>query len=271
MLGLVLTAFWTESPVNTIKYSSSSSNLLFCCFFQPLSWECEAPCPTYSSLDSTACLSGATLKRELRSFGDEERGHMFGIRDNRGERMEYQTPAGCCALSRPPDTRERCSSKFTKSIRAYFYLLLKTQRCMQCRILLVSSPCTHLRITKDNFILTSLARNTWIASLNKRRLVCVIEPLSSLREREWDDFKEIHPDGAPEPREAFSVTTHLQTLHFTQQRFLIAASKIHPASGNQTRFDDHLIFIKSAALILQNWGGCCERNPEDPPWTSQHL
>lgn len=85
MMAGVCTGLDWFLDLETLKYSSSSSDLLFCCFFHPLSWDGEAPCPTSRTLDSAACVSGATLKREPRSFGDEERGHMFGTPDNGGE------------------------------------------------------------------------------------------------------------------------------------------------------------------------------------------
>lgn len=125
--------------VNTVKYSSSSSNLLlFRCFggfSHPLSR--EAPCPTYT-LDGAAGVSGAALKWEAGSFGDEERGHMFGLAD-KGEEWNTGT-----LRAQPTSGDHGETSKFTKCIRAYSYPLLKTRGGARSRILLVSSPRPHL-------------------------------------------------------------------------------------------------------------------------------
>lgn len=173
MFALVWTGFWTWSPLKALKYSLSKSNLLFCCFFHPLFLGTWGSVSHFQYFRQRCICPWGHAEKGTGSFGDEERGHMFGTRDNRGE-VRKQSPAGCSTIRQVPHLQEKTFIRIHKCTGAYF----TTQHKVQCRRVLVSSPCT-LWIREDNFILMTLTLNTWIALLNKRRHGSVTERLSS--------------------------------------------------------------------------------------------
>lgn len=150
--SLAWTAGLTQSHAHPIKYSSQDLSLLFHCFFFIFHyWDCKALCPTYNTLDSAARVSGATLKREPRSFGDS--GYMHSIRDNT-EKQWKPNP------SRTPDTEPtscKQDSESRKDVRPnshnvlqpqdYFYLFYPSSQkagivSHRCSVSLFISPYT---------------------------------------------------------------------------------------------------------------------------------
>lgn len=61
MVSLVWTAFWNAKPCkhNKIFILRFKPIILLFFFFSPIYWDCEALCPTYSTLGSAVFVSGA--------------------------------------------------------------------------------------------------------------------------------------------------------------------------------------------------------------------
>lgn len=101
---------------NKIFISGFEPIILLGFFSTVLYWECEAPCPTYSTLDGAVWVSGAALKRELRSFGDSG-GDMHSVRDNKEEQWKTKPQQD----SQPPANKTVHQGKMFVQILIVYY------------------------------------------------------------------------------------------------------------------------------------------------------
>lgn len=174
-------------PWTWIKYSSRGLNLLFYCFFLPsFTGTVSPPCPTYSTLDSAVCVSGATLKREPGSFGD--RGNMQSVRDNTEEqwkpnpkRTPHTEPTSCKQDSASrKDVRPNSHNVLQPQDYFYLYLFFSNSPRYALSATVVMLPfwscciCSY-KSQETILFLMSLAMTPWVVLLNNCCHVCVIE------------------------------------------------------------------------------------------------
>lgn len=130
-------------------------------FFAFLYWDCKPLCPTYSTLDSVVCVSGATMKREPGSFGDKR--NMQSVGDNTEEQWKpnpKRTPRAVstsCKQDSASRKDVRPNSHNVLQPQDYFYLFFSNSPRYALSATAVMLPfwscciCSY-KITGDNFI-----------------------------------------------------------------------------------------------------------------------
>lgn len=169
------------------------------CFFSTfLYWDCEALCPTYSTFDSAVCVSGATLKREPRFFGDKRRGGACGAYKITQRNNGNQTPAVLPILSLPPANKTVHQGKMFVQILIMYYSLetificspSNTLRCALSATVVIfpfSSLCVRSYKSQETISFWCLVlRPPELLLLDNCCHVCVIELSNS---SEWNRLK----------------------------------------------------------------------------------